>query len=280
MADIPEKENDNSAKMRLNKYLSDAGYCSRREADRLIEAGHVSVDGIPAVMGQKVTPGQRVCVDGNEIVRTDPMVLIAFNKPSGIECTSDLSNPDNIISYIGYPSRIYPIGRLDKMSTGLILLTNNGELMNDILKSTGYHEKEYEVEVDSPVTDEFIRRMSKGVDISGVDGRGGHVSVNSGGSDSSGSSEEAAEDGQQSAKEMYYSITRPCTVRRTGERTFSIILTQGLNRQIRRMCQALGYRVVSLHRTRIMGVCLDGLQAGAYRDVTVQELYGESPSES
>lgn len=248
--------NNNSA-VRLNKFLSESGYCSRREADRLIEAGRVSVDGQIAYIGQKVEPGQNVCVDGQTVVRTDPDILIAFNKPTGIECTSDLSNPDNIISYINYPSRIFPVGRLDKMSTGLILLTNNGDLMNSILKGSNEHEKEYEVTVNAPVTDEFIRKMSEGVDISGVDGRGG---------------KRPEAPGPFSEQEKYYRVTRPCVVTRTGERSFKIILTQGLNRQIRRMCQALGYEVTRLHRIRIMNVMLGDLPEGSYRDITSEEL--------
>lgn len=230
-----KEEKENNEQIRLNKFLSDAGFCSRREADRLVEQGKVCVNGITAVMGQKVTINDTISVDGVEVSREKEQILIAFNKPVGVECTSDLSNPDNIIDYIGYPKRIYNIGRLDKNSQGLILLTNDGSLVNKISKASNYHEKEYIVTVDKPLTDEFIKRMSSGVEI--LD-----------------------------------QITRPCKVKKIDKHIFSIILTQGLNRQIRRMCEVLGYKVQKLKRIRIMNIQLGNLQKGKYRNVTNQEL--------
>ena len=230
------KNTENTEPVRLNKYLSDAGFCSRREADRLIEAGRVSIDGCAAVMGQKVEKGQKVLVDGKEIKPQEKMILIAFNKPAGVECTSASDNPDNIIDYINYPERIYPIGRLDKPSTGLILLTNTGELVNGILKGSNYHEKEYVVSVDRQITAQFLEKMRAGVRL---------------------------DDGV---------VTRSCSVKQTGKCTFNIILTQGLNRQIRRMCSALGYEVTSLHRIRVMNIKLGDLPEGKYREVTEPEV--------
>lgn len=221
--------------IRINKFLSDAGICSRREADRMLEAGRITVNGEPAVLGQKIKLSDRILVDGKVISREDERILIAFNKPVGIECTSDLSNPDNIIDFISYPKRIYPIGRLDKNSQGLILLTNDGSLVNQILKASNYHEKEYVVTVDKPVTDDFIRQMSEGVAILDT-------------------------------------VTRPCKVYRDSKHTFRIVLTQGLNRQIRRMCEALGYHVQKLKRIRVMNIELGNLPIGQYRDVTAEEI--------
>lgn len=223
--------------IRLNKYLSDAGVCSRREADRLVEQGRVTINGQTAIMGQKVTIMDKVCVDGELVGREEAQILIALNKPAGIECTSDLSNPDNIIDFIGYPKRIYPIGRLDKNSQGLILLTNDGSLVNSILKGSNYHEKEYIVTVDKPITNEFIEKMSSGVELTELE-----------------------------------QTTRPCKVTKINNHTFNIILTQGLNRQIRRMCQTLGFNVQKLKRVRIMNIELGNLQKGTYRDVTDKEL--------
>ncbi len=227
--------------VRLNKFLSDAGFCSRREADRLIEAGKVFVDGKVALMGQKILIGQQVKVNEKIIEVNDEMILIAFNKPVGIECTTDLGNPDNIIDYIKYPSRIYPIGRLDKNSSGLILLTNTGDIVNKILKSSNYHEKEYIVDVDKQLTTDFINKMSNGVEIYLNDG----------------------------AKKV---ITRTCKVKQIDKCTFSIILTQGYNRQIRRMCQTLGYNVLKLKRIRIMNINLGNLPIGHYRNITESEI--------
>ena len=221
--------------IRLNKFLSDAGYCSRREADRLVEQGVVKVNGKTAVMGQKVTINDSIMVKGKNISREDEQILIALNKPVGIECTTDLNNPDNIVDFINFDKRIYPIGRLDKNSQGLILLTNDGSIVNNILKGSNYHEKEYVVTVDKPITDDFIKKMSTGVRI--LD----HV-------------------------------TRPCKVTKVKKHVFNIVLTQGLNRQIRRMCGELGYNVQKLKRIRIMNIELGNLPVGQYRKVTDSEL--------
>ncbi|MFQ9516106.1 MAG: pseudouridine synthase [Eubacterium sp.] len=235
--------------IRLNKFLSDAGFCSRREADRLIEQGKVIVNEKVAVMGQKVTSNDVVKVDNRIVVREEEQILIAFNKPVGVECTSDLMNPDNIIDYIGYSKRIYPIGRLDKNSQGLILLTNDGSLVNNILKASNYHEKEYIVTVDKPITKDFIQNMSSGVEIP----------------------TEGFIRRKQSDGEVKKQMTRPCKVTKIDKHTFNIILTQGLNRQIRRMCEELGYHVQKLKRIRVMNVELGILPIGTYRDVSNQE---------
>ena len=200
-----KERKSNTEEIRLNKFLSDAGFCSRRQADRLIEEGHVKVNNETALMGQKVNLLDKVTVDGKEVSREEEQIVIAFNKPVGVECTTDKNNPDNIVDYINYKKRIYPIGRLDKNSQGLILLTNDGALVNNILKASNYHEKEYVVTVDKPITEEFIKQMSKGVKI--LD-----------------------------------QVTRPCVVKKVNKHTFNIILTQGLNRQIRRMCETLGFK--------------------------------------
>lgn len=221
--------------IRLNKFLSDAGYCSRREADRLVEQGVVKVNGKNAVMGQKVTINDSIMVKGKNISREEEQILIALNKPVGIECTTDLNNPDNIVDFINFDKRIYPIGRLDKNSQGLILLTNDGSIVNNILKGSNYHEKEYVVTVDKPVTDDFIKKMSIGVRI--ID-----------------------------------QVTRPCKVAKVKKHVFNIVLTQGLNRQIRRMCGELGYNVQKLKRIRIMNIELGNLPVGQYRKVTDSEL--------
>ena len=203
--------------IRLNKFLSDAGVCSRREGDRLIEAGKVVVNGKVALMGQKVTINDDIVVNGQRVSREDERILIALNKPVGIECTTDLNNKDNIVDFVNYPKRIYPVGRLDKNSQGLILMTNDGSLVN---------EKEYHVWTDKQITDEFVEKMSSGVEILDT-------------------------------------VTRPCKVVRLKKNMFSIVLTQGLNRQIRRMCEALGYRVVKLKRIRIMNIELGNLPIGS-----------------
>lgn len=230
-----KEQKSNTEEIRLNKFLSDAGFCSRRQADRLIEEGHVKVNNETALMGQKVTLLDKVTVDGKEVSREEEQIVIAFNKPVGVECTTDKNNPDNIVDYINHKKRIYPIGRLDKNSQGLILLTNDGALVNNILKASNYHEKEYVVTVDKPITEEFIKQMSKGVKI--LD-----------------------------------QVTRPCVVKKVNKHTFNIILTQGLNRQIRRMCETLGFKVQKLKRVRIMGVHLDNLPIGNYRNLTNSEL--------
>ncbi|MBQ9815360.1 MAG: pseudouridine synthase [Lachnospiraceae bacterium] len=229
------REQNTDEGIRLNKYLSDAGFCSRREADRLIEAGRVTINGRPTQMGQKVLPGDVVKCGRETIESNEKMVLLAFNKPEGIECTTDRGNPDNIIDYIHYPERIYPIGRLDKNSCGLILLTNTGSLVNDINRAANHHEKEYIVRVDKPITKDFLEKMANGVPILDT-------------------------------------VTRKCRINATGKCTFNIILTQGLNRQIRRMCEALGYKVVFLKRVRIMNINLGNLPEGHYRNVTEAEV--------
>jgi 23S rRNA pseudouridine2604 synthase len=229
-----EKKSDNSL-MRLNKFLSDRGVCSRREADRLVEEGLVLVDGEVAVMGQKVDDSMEIIVKGVPVSSKSTKVIIALNKPVGVECTTDSTNPDNIVDFVGYPQRIYPIGRLDKNSQGLILLTNDGSIVNKILKGSNYKEKEYIVTVDKPITDEFVQKMSKGVEI--LD-----------------------------------NVTRPCKVTRLGRHSFDIILTQGLNRQIRRMCKKLGYRVQKLKRIRILNIELGNLPVGKYRELTENEI--------
>jgi 23S rRNA pseudouridine2604 synthase len=221
---------------RINKFLSEAGYCSRREADKLIDKGRVTINGEVPEMGTKIASGDVVRVDGKRIdePKDDP-VYIAFNKPVGIVCTTDTRvEKDNIIDYINHPKRIFPVGRLDKPSQGLIFLTNDGDIVNKILRARNNHEKEYLVRVNKPVTDEFIERMSNGVPILDT-------------------------------------VTRKCTVQKVSKNEFRIILTQGLNRQIRRMCEYLDYRVVKLKRVRIMNVKLD-LPVGKWRDLTEKEL--------
>jgi 23S rRNA pseudouridine2604 synthase len=227
--------------MRLNKYISETGVCSRREADAWIEAGRVRVNGVPATLGTQVDEGDRVEVDGKPVAATrSETVYIALNKPVGITCTTERHVDGNIIDYLGHPQRIFPIGRLDKESEGLILLTNNGDIVNEILREENAHEKEYFVTVDRPVSDEFLHGMANGVDI--LDTR-----------------------------------TKPCKVRRMGRNMFGIILTQGLNRQIRRMCAAFDYKVRRLQRVRIVNIQLGGLQAGQWRDLSRAELQGLLP---
>lgn len=222
--------------IRINKYLSEAGVCSRREADKLIKEGRVSINGSHALLGSVVSEGDEVQVDENIIVGSAKKVLIAFNKPRGIVCTTkDPKSKDvNIVEYINHPERIFPVGRLDKDSEGLILLSNDGDLSNRIMKARNYHEKEYEVEVDKPFDDEFLKKMSEGVPI--LD-----------------------------------SVTRKCQLKRTGKTSFNIVLTQGLNRQIRRMCEYFGYKVVKLKRIRIMNIRLGNIKPGTYRNVTEEE---------
>ncbi len=223
--------------IRLNKYLSDAGVCSRREADKIIENGEVTVDKTVATIGTRVLDGQTVKVRGKVVTLTkkDDKVVLAFHKPRGVECTSDRSNPDNIIDYIHYNKRIYTIGRLDKNSSGLILLTNDGDLANKIAKAGENHEKEYLVRVDKPVTPEFLYRMANGVPVLGK-------------------------------------TTAPCKVQQIGECFFRIVLIQGMNRQIRRMCEYLEYKVVALKRVRVMNILLGDLPSGQYREVSSKEL--------
>ena len=222
--------------VRINKHLSEVGYCSRREADKLIEAGRIAVNGVPVVMGQKVTSNDHITVDGHSIdSQGDRQVYLAFNKPVGIVCTTDTRvEKDNIIDYINYPIRIFPIGRLDKPSEGLILLTNDGDIVNKILRARNNHEKEYVVTVNKPITKDFIEKMANGVPVLDT-------------------------------------VTRKCMVEQLHKNKFRIILTQGLNRQIRRMCEYLDYRVVALKRIRIMNIELD-MGVGKYRELTRKEL--------
>ncbi|WP_338539917.1 pseudouridine synthase [Paenibacillus tundrae] len=222
--------------MRINKYISETGYCSRRETDRLIAAGRITINGEVCERGAGVEPGDIVLIDGQEIPREErERVYIALNKPIGIVCTAAESVAGNIIEYVNYPSRIFAVGRLDKASEGLILLTNDGDIVNKMMRSEHNHEKEYIVTVDRPLTDEFIHAMSAGVEILNV-------------------------------------VTKPCEVYREGEFVFRIILTQGLNLQIRRMCKALGYRVMKLERVRIMNITLDHLERGKWRHLEPIEL--------
>ena len=227
--------------IRLNKYLSEAGICSRREADRLIEAGRVTVDGVRAVPGMKVSKEQKICVGKKVIQGAEQKVVLAVNKPAGIVCTGDMKVKNNIIRFLHYPVRVTYAGRLDKDSEGLLIMTNDGELINSMMRARYHHEKEYHVRVDKEITSEFVRQMSEGVHI-------------------------------QDVEKNLDAVTRPCTVKKTGKYTFSIILTQGLNRQIRRMCEALGYKVDVLKRIRIMNVELGDLKPGQIRELTEQEL--------
>ncbi|MGN0264294.1 MAG: pseudouridine synthase [Oliverpabstia sp.] len=220
--------------IRLNKFLSDAGVCSRREADRLAEQGLITVDGETAVVGMKIHPDAQVKVRGKRIKKEEEKVLLAFHKPAGVVCTAEKREKNNVIDYLNYPLRIYPVGRLDKDSTGLLLLTNDGELVNKIMRAGNYHEKEYIVRVNRPLTEEFCRKMASGVPILDT-------------------------------------VTRTCQVEPVDEMTFRIVLTQGLNRQIRRMCEALGYRVIALKRVRIMNIKLGDLKEGAWRRVEGKE---------
>lgn len=229
--------------MRLNKYLSEMGICSRREADRLIEAGKIYIDERKAVAGDKLEEEEKVYLDGKYIGKLSDIykvkkILLAFNKPRGIVCTTtDNDRATNIVEYISYPERIYPIGRLDKDSEGLILLTNQGDLVNSIMKSSNNHEKEYAVTVNKDIDDVFLDKMQRGVYLR-------ELSVK----------------------------TKPCIIKKISKREFKIIITQGLNRQIRRMCGELGYKVKRLKRIRILNIQLSGLKEGTYRVLTEKEL--------
>ncbi len=237
--------------MRLNKYLSDIGYCSRREADRLIEAGKVYVDGVPAGLGMQVEEGQEVRVGKKVLVKKDRPVLLALHKPRGIECTASREVKKNIVDFLNYPCRVYPVGRLDKDSEGLILMTNQGDLVNKIMRAGNCHEKEYLVTVDKPLNREFLEGMAAPVYLKELD-----------------------------------VTTRPSIIEQTGKFSFRIILTQGYNRQIRRMCQSFGYEVKRLKRVRIMNIMLGDLKLGEHREVTpkemkeLQELIKDSSSET
>ena len=224
--------------IRLNKYLSDAGICSRREADRLIEAGKVFVDGQAAVQGMKILPNQKVVVKGQDVKREQEMILLAVHKPRGIVCTTDKRwGDETIYDLLNYPKRVFSIGRLDKDSEGLLLMTNNGDILNKILRAGNYHEKEYLVTTDREIKPEFLKKMASGVYLKELDVK-----------------------------------TRPCRVELAGKCQFRIVLTQGLNRQIRRMCEACGYKVTRLIRMRIMNIELGNLKPGEYRSLSRKEL--------
>ena len=228
--------NDSKKKVRINKFLSEIGYCSRREADKLIDSKKISVNGKVITMGTKVFPSDKIKINGIEIEKkNEKKIYIAFNKPKGIVCTTNTKvEKNNIIDYINYPKRIFPIGRLDKLSEGLILLTNDGDIINKILRSRNNHDKEYIVTLNKPISQDFINKMSDGIPILGR-------------------------------------TTKKCFVKKIENKKFKIILTEGLNRQIRRMCEYLNYRVVKLKRVRIMNINLD-LDIGKYRLLTGSEL--------
>ena len=229
--------NDRGDTIRLNKYISESGFCSRREADKLIESGLVTIDGVKATMGTKVSKGQKVKVNGKLISKDEDLVYIVLNKPVGITCTTEHKVKGNIVDFVNHKKRIFPIGRLDKDSQGLILMTNDGDIVNKILRAGNNHEKEYMVTVNKAITDDFIKKMSSGVRILGT-------------------------------------VTKKCFVKKEGSKVFRIILTEGMNRQIRRMCEALGYEVVKLKRIRIMNINLGDLRIGEWRDLTYKELKG------
>lgn len=229
-------KNDESS-IRINKYISEKGLCSRREADELIRQGRVTINGVKAEMGSKVQAGDIVKLGGKALKPKDPPVYLAFNKPVGLVCTTDRKERDNIIDYINFPKRIFPIGRLDKESEGLIFLTSDGDIVNKILRAGNNHEKEYIVTVDKPITEGFIEAMSKGVRILGT-------------------------------------VTKKCKTSQISKNAFRIILTEGMNRQIRRMCEVFGYEVVKLKRIRIMNVVLGSLPPGKWRHLTREELKG------
>lgn len=225
--------------VRLNKYLSEAGVCSRREADVLIGAGKVTIDGKVATMGMKVAPGQKVCVGKKPVDNKQDMVLLVVNKPVGIVCTEERKEKNNIINFLKYPTRVTYIGRLDKDSEGLLLMTNNGDIINKMMRAGNMHEKEYVVTVNKPITPEFVEKMAGGVPILDT-------------------------------------VTRKCEVEAIGKYKFRIVLTQGLNRQIRRMCEYFGYKVTTLKRVRVMNIQLGTLKPGEYRKATqteINELY-------
>lgn len=224
--------------IRLNKYIADSGICSRRKADELIEKGLVRVNGEVALMGMRVKPTDSVMINNKFIKPVEEKVYLAFNKPVGITCTADLEDETNVIDYVNYPKRITYCGRLDKDSEGLLILTNDGDIINKMMKAVNYHEKEYIVSVDKKVTKGFIKRMSEGVYLEELD-----------------------------------TTTRPCKVKAfDDENTFQIVLTQGLNRQIRRMCEALGFHVISLKRIRVMNIKLGNLKSGKCRELTDSEI--------
>lgn len=221
--------------IRINKAISDSGFCSRREADTIIEKGRVTVNGEKSALGDRVMPGDEVRIDGKLITENENLVYIMLNKPVGITCTTDTRFDDNVVDFINHPERIFPVGRLDKPSEGLLLLTNEGDIVNKILRAGNKHEKEYIVKVDRHVTDDFIRRMGSGIPILDT-------------------------------------VTKRCKVERISRFEFRMFLVQGLNRQIRRMCEYLGYEVVALQRIRIMNLELGDLPVGEWRDLTAEEL--------
>lgn len=229
-----DPEKSSSEGIRLNKYIASSGTCSRREADKLIESGKVSVNGVTADLGTRVFEGDTVEIEGRSIVPEDSMIYIAFNKPLGITCTTDRRDPSNIIDYINFSERIFPIGRLDKNSSGLILLTNNGDIVNKLLRSENGHEKEYVVTIERPYDKDFIKNMSNGVPVLGR-------------------------------------MTLPAKVIPVNDKKFKIILKQGMNRQIRRMCEYLGYKVIRLKRIRFMNIKLGELETGKWRYLTAKE---------
>lgn len=222
--------------VRINRFLSEAGVCSRREADRQVAMGNVMIDGKLAETGAMVFSGQHVFFQGKEVTKEEEMILLVLNKPVGIVCTAASFDKDNVVDFVGYEKRVYPVGRLDKDSEGLLLLTNNGEIVNKMMRARNYHEKEYIVTVNKPVTESFLHGMANGVPLHELE-----------------------------------VTTRKCKVEQIGKRQFRIILTQGLNRQIRRMCEYFGYRVEKLKRVRIMNIKLGDLKTGEYRKVTEQE---------
>lgn len=231
------KDREARGPVRINKYLSEAGICSRREADKLIAQGIVFVDGVRAESGMKVEPGQTVKIGKKVVGKQEEMIVLAVNKPRGIVCTEERRERDSIIRFLNYPTRITYIGRLDKDSEGLLLMTNNGDIINKMMRAGNRHEKEYKVTVDKEITEEFLQKMASGVPILDT-------------------------------------VTRPCKIEKIGKYKFKIILTQGLNRQIRRMCEALGYEVKELFRVRVMNIEIGNLKPGQYRKLTDEELNG------
>ncbi|WP_428742789.1 23S rRNA pseudouridine(2604) synthase RluF [Tenacibaculum sp.] len=228
-------ENNNDTSINLNKYISSTGICSRREAERFITEGRVTINGKPTELGNRVHQGDVVKIDGKPLKAKPKTIYIALNKPVGIVCTTDSKERKNIVKFVGHPQRLFPIGRLDKPSEGLIFLTNDGDIVNKILRAGNNHEKEYIVSVDKPFDERFIQKMSNGIPILGT-------------------------------------MTKKCKVERINNITFKITLVQGLNRQIRRMCEYLGYEVIKLKRTRIMNVTLGNLKVGEWRELTSKEM--------
>ena len=227
----PENQDSKS----LNKHISETGICSRREADKMIKAGRVKINGVTAVLGNRVEEGDKVSIDGKLLHSKEKTIYLAFHKPVGITSTTDRKDKDNIIDFINYPKRIFPVGRLDKPSEGLIFLTNDGDIVNKILRAGNHHEKEYIVTVNKPITDDFIRKMGNGIPILDT-------------------------------------VTKKCYVSKQSNYVFKIVLVQGLNRQIRRMCEYLGYEVIRLQRTRIMSIRLEGIAPGKWRYFTPKEI--------